>query len=110
MGRQGLVPIPALGQHRAVAKTEVDRSVEGQRVVGVIEQRMAADVTAVGEVDAAADGRFTRRFGAEQLPESARSEVSESSTSLQVSRIQMPPTSIIRAGELSTFTSCLINL
>jgi hypothetical protein len=31
--------------------------VDGQRVVGVIEQRMAADVTAVGEVDAAADGR-----------------------------------------------------
>jgi hypothetical protein len=33
--------------------------VDGQRVVGVIEQRMAADVTVVGEVDAAADGRFT---------------------------------------------------
>jgi hypothetical protein len=33
--------------------------VDGQRVVGVIEQRMAADVTVVGEADAAADGRFT---------------------------------------------------
>jgi hypothetical protein len=31
--------------------------VDGQRVVGVIEQRMAADVTAVHEVDAVADGR-----------------------------------------------------
>jgi hypothetical protein len=66
--------------------------VDGQRVVGVIEQRMAADVTVVGEVDAPPMAASPRRLGAEQLPESARLEVSESSTSLQVSRIQMPPT------------------